>query len=57
METTEHIHKGKTFWANGKIVCEECVTPDDKGVNECFCKCHQTGLLACRSCGVFHVNV
>jgi hypothetical protein len=52
-----HTHRKPIFFANNKIVCEVCILPEDKGKNECFCKCHQEDKLSCSNCKVFHGEV
>lgn len=49
-----HEHTGKTYSANGQIVCISCQPEETKGGNECLCKCHEAGKLSCPQCVRFH---
>lgn len=51
----EHIHT-KPYFANGKIVCIECMGKRDTHKNECFCSCHSQLKLICPKCKLFHNN-
>ena len=52
----EHIHnKEKNIHsANNRIVCDECITPEDKQGNECYCSCHTALKDQCPKCVRFH---
>lgn len=51
--STDHTHINP-FSTNNKIVCNDCITADDRGKNECFCKCHKDTKLICPACERFH---
>ena len=53
----DHQHTGDTYSANGKIVCADCHAEEDKGGNECFHSCHNTGAKSCMNCAMFHKDV
>lgn len=53
----EHVHTPPTFSANNKIVCEDCVTPEEEQGNECFCRCHQVGQFLCPKCKTYHKSI
>lgn len=50
----EHIHTDLTYFANGKLVCSDCVGKRDTHKNECFCECHKQEKLQCSKCINFH---
>lgn len=52
VENHKHIKNIRS--ANNKIVCSGCVSKEDKHGNECFCECHERGLLTCLNCERFH---
>jgi hypothetical protein len=52
---TDHIHDDETLRsANGKLVCDICVTKADKQGNECYCTCHTALKDQCPKCARFH---
>lgn len=48
---TEHIHEGKKFSADNKIVCNGCAPV---GGNTCYCNCHNSDKDVCIKCKIFH---
>ena len=50
----DHQHKQGLYFANGKLVCSECISKDDENKNECFCICHNENNLQCPQCERFH---
>ena len=49
-----HEHKQPIYTANNILVCDECITDEQKNGNECYCICHLDSKLQCKNCNQFH---